>query len=62
MNALVLNVKRFARGFSYFGKARKTYIFGAIFAAFELALLFTTPYINQELIDIVEAQEAGDTA
>lgn len=38
MNALILNVKRFARGFSYFGKARKTYIFGAIFAAFELAL------------------------
>lgn len=60
MNALILNVKRFARGFSYFGKARKTYIFGAIFAAFELALLFTTPYINQELIDIVTGEKDGN--
>lgn len=60
MNALILNVKRFARDFSYFGKARKTYIFGAIFAAFELALLFTTPYINQELIDIVTGEKDGN--
>ena len=60
MNALILNVKRFARGFSYFGKARKTYIFGAIFAAFELALLFTAPYINQELIDIVTGEKDGN--
>ena len=60
MNALILNVKHFARGFSYFGKARKTYIFGAIFAAFELALLFTTPYINQELIDIVTGEKDGN--
>ena len=41
------------RSFFYMGPARKRYLLGLALGAFELAILFSMPYINQELIDIV---------
>ena len=48
------------RSFSYLGQARKGYLCGFLLGAFELALLFAMPYINQELIDIVTGEIRGD--
>nr|WP_300848619.1 ABC transporter ATP-binding protein [uncultured Acetatifactor sp.] len=48
------------RSFSYMGPARKRYLLGLILGAFELAILFSMPYINQELIDIVTGASQGD--
>ena len=48
------------RSFSYMGPARKRYLLGLALGAFELAILFSMPYINQELIDIVTGASQGD--
>lgn len=42
------------------GPARKRYLLGLALGAFELAILFSMPYINQELIDIVTGASQGD--
>lgn len=48
------------RSFFYMGPARKRYLLGLALGAFELAILFSMPYINQELIDIVTGASQGD--
>lgn len=48
------------RSFSYLGPARKKYLWGLALGAFELAILFSMPYINQELIDIVTGASQGN--
>lgn len=39
--------------FQFFGKEKKKYILGVFLGAFELALLFSTPFINKILISII---------
>ena len=50
----------YIRSFSYLGPARKRYLCGLALGAFELAILFSMPYINQELIDIVTGASQGN--
>lgn len=50
----------YKRSFSYMGPARKRYLCGLALGALELAILFSMPYINQELIDIVTGASQGN--
>ncbi len=48
------------RTFAFFGTEKKRYLRGVCLGAFELALLFATPYINRILIESVSIGTSGD--
>ena len=53
-------IRLFARSFQFLGEARSRYLLGVALGACELALLFTTPTINQMLIDVVTGERQGN--
>ena len=53
MSKFISGSKLLTRSFAFFKGEKRKYILGVIFASFELALLFATPYINKMLIEIV---------
>ncbi len=56
MSKLKYYTKLFARSFAFFENQKAKYILGLFLGAFELGLLFATPYINEALMEIVTGQ------
>lgn len=48
------------RSFSFFKSEKRKFLFGIFLSSFELALLFTTPYINKLLIEIVTGKSQSN--
>lgn len=59
MRRFVRNMGLFAKSFQFLGEARGRYLLGVALGAWELALLFAAPTINQMLIDIVTGERQG---
>ncbi len=60
MTKLKYYTKLFVRSFSFFEEQKGKYILGLFLGAFELGLLFATPYINEALMEIVTGQSNGN--
>lgn len=60
MRTLISGTRLFIRGFSFLEKVHRKYIVGVILGSFELFLLFATPYINEQLINIVTGVRKGN--